>query len=269
MNVSHQLPIRIFYRMPFSIGIAQRVFEVTKTERKHFDLIKAIHDAIRISSLTWKFRHVKGHQDDEYEYEELDIWGKLNVRADDNAKGKMDELLDPNNPLKHTTRIGNEAITILWQHPRKLNQVKIGSKLKSTLTKLIHGDTIRQYWIKSRKKFSADDESRIDWKSFNRAASGADTSRKKWLSKWLSECCGVGRMNLRRGWRKYDNCPRCGQANETVEHVMACPQVEARATWTEAIGELRNWMDKNESEPEMTVTICSTLEAWGNSQSLP
>ena len=35
-----------------SIGIAQQVFEVTKTERKHFDLIKAIHDAIRRSTLT-------------------------------------------------------------------------------------------------------------------------------------------------------------------------------------------------------------------------
>jgi len=76
-------------------------------------------------------------------------------------------------------------------------------------------------------------------------------------------------MNKRRGWREYDNCPRCEQANETVEHVMTCPQDEARATWTEAIGELRNWMDSNESDPEMTETIYSKLEAWGISQPAP
>mmetsp|Transcript_21737 Transcript_21737/g.26649 ORF Transcript_21737/g.26649 Transcript_21737/m.26649 type:complete len:120 (+) Transcript_21737:234-593(+) len=119
--------------------------------------------------------------------------------------------------------------------------MKFGSQLKTTFTKLIHRDVIRKYWITSRKKkFNADDESLIDWKSLNRAAKGADTSRKKWLSKRLSECCGVGRMNIRRGWREYDNCPRCGQANETVEHVMKFPQPEARETWNEAIGELRN-----------------------------
>ena len=76
-------------------------------------------------------------------------------------------------------------------------------------------------------------------------------------------------MNIRRGWREYDNCPRYGQANETVEHVMKCPQLEARETWNEAIGELRNWMEKNNSEPEMTVIICSTLVAWGNLRPLP
>jgi len=76
-------------------------------------------------------------------------------------------------------------------------------------------------------------------------------------------------MNIRRGWREYDNCPRCGQANETVEHVMKFPQPEARETWNEAIGELRNWIEKNNSEPEMIAIICSTLAAWGNLRLLP
>jgi len=153
-----------------SIGIAQQVFEVTKTERKHFDLIKAIHDAIRRSTLTWKFRHVKGHQHDELEYDELDIWGKLNVWVDAHAKEKMTDLLNPDHSLRHTTLIENEAITILWQHPRELTQTKIGSQLKTTLTTLNHRDTIRQYWINSRQKYHANDEVRIDWKGLNRAA---------------------------------------------------------------------------------------------------
>jgi len=125
----------------------------------------------------------------------------------------------------------------------------------TTLTKLIHRDTIRQYWINSGQKFNANDESLIDWKGFNRAANGAYTSRKKWLSKWLSECFGVGRMNIGQGWREYDNYPRCGQANETVEHVMKCPQIEARETWSASIGELRNWMENNNLEPEITVYV--------------
>mmetsp|Transcript_6376 Transcript_6376/g.6881 ORF Transcript_6376/g.6881 Transcript_6376/m.6881 type:complete len:90 (+) Transcript_6376:39-308(+) len=89
--------------------------------------------------------------------------------------------------------------------------MKFESQLKTTFTKLIHRDVIRKYWITSRKKkFNADDESLIDWKSLNRAAKGADTSRTKWLSKWLCECYGVARINLRRGWREYDNCTRTG-----------------------------------------------------------
>jgi len=82
----------------------------------------------------------------------------------------MTDLLNPAHPLRHATRIGNEAIVILWQHPRELTQTKIGSQLKTTLTTLNHRDTIRQYWINSRQKYHANDEVRIDWKGLNRAA---------------------------------------------------------------------------------------------------
>mmetsp|Transcript_11154 Transcript_11154/g.14031 ORF Transcript_11154/g.14031 Transcript_11154/m.14031 type:complete len:92 (+) Transcript_11154:794-1069(+) len=90
----------------------------------------------------------------------------------------MTDLLNPAHPLRHATRIGNEAIVILWQHPRELTQTKIGSQLKTTLTTLMYREIIRQYWINSRKKFDANDEALIGWKGLNRATKGADTSRK-------------------------------------------------------------------------------------------
>ena len=79
------------------------------------------------------------------------------------------------------SRIGNEAITIMWQHPRELTQMKIGSQLKTTttLTKLIHRDAIRQYWINSQKNCNANDESLIDWKSLNKAARGEESNSVK------------------------------------------------------------------------------------------
>jgi len=84
----------------------------------------------------------------------LDIWGKLNVWADAHAKEKMTELLNPEHPLRYTTRIENETITIVWQHPRELTQTKFGSQLKTTLTNNVNPQDNFSYVIYIRIMFS-------------------------------------------------------------------------------------------------------------------
>jgi hypothetical protein len=47
-----------------------------------FDLVRRIRDAVHESPITWKFHHVKGHQDDTYQFQSLDSIAQGNVIVD-------------------------------------------------------------------------------------------------------------------------------------------------------------------------------------------
>ena len=57
---------------------------------KHFDLLTSIQNLINhCSDIMIEFIHIKGHQDDDKDFWELDRWGQLNVIADGIAKDEM------------------------------------------------------------------------------------------------------------------------------------------------------------------------------------
>jgi hypothetical protein len=60
--------------------------EQVDTNGQQFDLISAaVRSALRQSPITWSFRHVKGHQDEDLEVK-LDRWACLNIQMDNLAK---------------------------------------------------------------------------------------------------------------------------------------------------------------------------------------
>ena len=58
-------------------------------DQKSFDYLQVIWRWIRLSPLTFKFRHVSGHQTDHVLYNKLDWWGEMNEKMDFNAKTYM------------------------------------------------------------------------------------------------------------------------------------------------------------------------------------
>ena len=42
-------------------------------------------------SISWKIRHIKGHQDDDNDLESLDRYGQLNVEMDTKAKAHWEQ----------------------------------------------------------------------------------------------------------------------------------------------------------------------------------
>ncbi len=57
-----------------------------RIEDANHDLLQAIHLLWACSPIQWKFRHVRGHQDDHMAISELDGWATLNVETDATAK---------------------------------------------------------------------------------------------------------------------------------------------------------------------------------------
>jgi hypothetical protein len=57
-----------------------------------FDLLAAIHVIRKERPIEWTTLHIKGHQDDHKDVQELDVWGQMNVEADALAKMPFPEL---------------------------------------------------------------------------------------------------------------------------------------------------------------------------------
>jgi hypothetical protein len=239
-----------------------------KSAHKHFDIINSIKLSIKNSPLHWKFKHVKGHQDDYLQFDELDRPAQLNTIVDTLAKDKLTTLLLPQHRNRRRPQhLPHESVEIYWTNERH-HRHKISSSLVKTLTSYIHTSTIRKYWIKKRK-FSEHSRTYIDWESSKRSRLGIDKSKQKWLSKWMTGFCGVGIMLKRYKHQKHSKCPRCLSDNENVHHVLRCTQHGAKSLWTQSIDSLEQWMTRNQGHPELIELIILGLNKWHDQHIIP
>ena len=63
-------------------------------------------------------------------------------------------------------------------------------------------------------------------------------------------------------YQTHSHCPRCGQPQESAQHVLKCRQSEACDLWDNNIDDLYKWMVDNEIQPDMAQTIKDHLLAW-------
>ena len=63
----------------------------------------------------------------------------------------------------------------------------------------------------------------------------------------------------------HSSCPRCGQEEETTQHVLLCREQSATKTWDTALDNLNSWMTDNNSEPEMQDVIITSMKTWRDS----
>ena len=245
-----------------AVKILQHLHKTINPNRKHFDLLTSINIAIMKSPLHWTFSHVYGHQDGKTDISSLDDWAYLNVIADDEAKKKMTHILstvrnwNDNRPLL----IPYETCTLHSQDENG-KHLKVASNLRTTVYNHIHTRDIRNYW-EQKGLFNLANKRTIDWESSAKACEMIAKPRGKWLAKWVSGVCGVGKQLKMWKWQSHSNCPRCLSPNETVEHVIRCRQTEATDLWDHSINELRAWLIANNCNTDMGITICNSLAAW-------
>ena len=72
-------------------------------------MILAIRNKVRETNITWKYQHVRGHQDDHVYYENLDRMSQLNVLMDEGAKVYLVERhVRQQDQQQHQQRIAGE-----------------------------------------------------------------------------------------------------------------------------------------------------------------
>ena len=83
---------------------------------------------------------------------------------------------------------------------------------------------------------------------------------RRCISKLSTGNCAVGKiMQHRKEWT-HSKCPRCGEDNEGVQHVLQCPG--AQAQWEKSMAKLKKWMEENHSAPAIITTVLAHLKSW-------
>ena len=76
-------------------------------------------------------------------------------------------------------------------------------------------------------------------------------------------------MMLRRKDWTHSKCPRCGQEDECTKHVCRCADPEARKQWHQAIKDLEQHMDAQDTDPLITKHVLAMLQAWAQEHDAP
>jgi hypothetical protein len=219
-----------------------------------FDLLKDIRAKWKRLPITVKWHWIKGHQDDDLDYENLDSWAKNNVQADTMAK------LYWNHCEKHGKRLPNQEFSDEgWTF--RYNSSKRSRFKKQDIYEELFGDTTRDHWIE-KKQISVDQIHSIDWDNCERAIKRLPFSRQLWLSKHVSGHCAVGRMMKTRTHWEHSMCPRCLQDNETTEHVLLCQDPRAAEHFERLAKKLDLELVSMETAPELRRTIIRKMTNW-------
>jgi ribonuclease HI len=219
-----------------------------------FDLLKDIRAKIQKLPIKVKWHWIKGHQDDDIDYQNLDSWAKNNVQADTMAK------LYWNYCEKTGKRLPNQVFSNEgWTY--RYNRSKRSRFHKKSIYEELFGDSTCDHWIKKNQIDVAQIHS-IDWENCEKAIKRLPFSRQLWLAKHASGHCPVGRMmKIRKHW-EHSMCPRCLQDNETTEHVLLCQDPRAAEHFTRLAKKLDLELVSMETAPEIRRTIIRKITNW-------
>ena len=204
----------------------RRDIDKISCRNKQSDLLSACTKILLSIPITIQPQHVKGHQDDTTTYNELTFIEQKNVDMDVLAKATVQQYLQDD-----TTNFNNDA-----QHhpysfqPPKLQQQIITENVKNQLYEKIGAHNLHEYWI-SQGRYNGPQIESISWTPLSRAMHSSNATRRRFISKWVSENVATG-ANMKR-WRKrpHDYCPFCKNPKETTSHIIHCNHSDAILNW--------------------------------------
>jgi hypothetical protein len=238
------------------IAVFEHAYDTSK--QPHHDIIHEIRRKLADSRLTWKFRHVDGHQDKHISYHLLDMWGQLNVEMDSIAKVYWNETKPLVLPFYPPSSYGWS----LWVGERKL-----ASWDRESLYNHAQSTPILEHWSK-RRNIPHHLIHSIDWEACEDAIKLLGLTRSLWIPKWLAGFAPVGKVQQRNMFQDHAECPRCS-AFETTAHVLLCPAPQAQRQWDSSLSSLDQWFVKALTLPDLRNAIITRLQSWRNQDGEP
>lgn len=227
--------------------------DVINPSASHFDLISAIRWLLSEIGGTYRWRHIKGHQDDD-ENALLDTWAHFNIQMDLEAKKHWSET-HTINARERPNRIYGETGVLT------INDVKVVVNLKQQLMTYLGSIKAVAHW-EDRFNWGRGNGKKIHWEALGVAVQKERLSRRLWIAKFATGFFGSGRMMLRRNKWPHSNCPRCKVPDETAEHIIRCRNPDAMDKWSRHITELEPWLIANHTSSHIAKAICTKLLQW-------
>jgi len=225
----------------------------------NFDLTSAIWKLLQDSPIQWHNIHVKGHQDDHLQCDKLNRVAQLNVEMDRLAKSfwrhchiHQHAALQPLEPPQHPMHL--EGWT-LWNANTKVTHPN-----RQHLCKLTHDPITTSKWIRL-ERFPDSATSQIDSEMASKHTKALKPGCQRWITKHASHNCGVGTTLAEWQQQEDDQCPRCGQPEDT-NHATRCTGAGATETWTEQMSVPTEWMTEANTHPLLQDTLITNLQRW-------
>ena len=185
------------------------------------------------------------------------------------AKQKLTEALVEDEFLQHRcNNFPHDKCSVSFCDDNHFPHTPIQSNLLKTIRREAGRKRARTYWRK-KKSINADTEHWIDWKVVHKSHKALDPSNNKWLSKWMTGFCGVGKMMKIYGFQTHSKCPKCQQDNETTDHVLQCQSYGTHCLWQKSMRELSTWIADNDGPTELGDIITHNLNAWRQNSPFP
>jgi hypothetical protein len=237
----------------------EQVFDFSRdigtAKSKQSDLIMATRTVIQNMEVTLDHHHVKGHQDDNILLELLPLPAQVNVHTDQKAKRHLRTTLNRTTHLPLDKSHPDGPISVYYKN------VRIFDNLSSNLYDVISIQRLVDYWVHIGR-FPADYQNRISWKSVENTSAILSSAKRRFVSKWVSEECGVSTTLTKWNHRYINGCPFCLSPNENTEHVLCCPQESASRIWCEQLSSLDKHLRKLRTHPNLHQLIISRLSTW-------
>lgn len=199
------------------------------------------------SNLKWTASHIKGHPDNNVDYEELDMWAKINCNMDVGAKALSHNI----SHLPWTTHI----ITHM-----------INKDLKQLICDFYSGTDLLQYWDKKQHQYSSKTADDIDWDSLKKPMHSILQNYQQEVTKHVSGFFGTGKNMVR--WKKWktSNCSRSNALKEEKSHIIKGLEPTATALFDKKMTKWSEWLDEKNTEIGIQAIIIDRLKNWKNNK---
>ena len=182
--------------------------------QKCFDYLQVIQAWIKLSPLTFHFRHVKGHQTDKVNYNQLDWLENCNEVVDGMAKAFLHTCTasSPTNRKIHIQPISHLKKWTLAQDGTKFTSI-----CRDSLYTNLYGSRTLAYWAK--KDNISKDSRRILWEEYQLAMKRTSRAQQQINAKLLSNQCEFAKTIFDRKQQDTHTCPVCNELKEDRTHM--------------------------------------------------
>jgi len=214
-----------------------------------FDILWELYILLKNSTVQWRTHWIKGHQDDHAGYDDLDLWGQLNVDMDLLAKTHWARL-DTQRPRPFSLP-PSPGIWSLWHHNQRITQ------WTTTVADQLHYNPIaRTYWSHKYINFPE-----LDYDAIRMAYRSLPLYYQLRIPKWITQRLPVGDRVVQWGHDNIAVCPRCDASSETHTHVVRCTHPGVQSHLTLWLDSLNLWLQQQHTHPGLRDGVLSILRA--------
>ena len=220
----------------------------------NYDLKHEIRHQLSLLPIAISFSHVKGHKDDDkqFEYDLAQQYTKRNIDMDKQAKEFLHSPPTKLRPHRCAPTYPNQiaclqlhdsVVVSNYLHHVKLNH--LGPRMESRLHQ-------KQILLHSQ-------QSEVNWRAYERAMNRYRTSSKLPIVKLIHDLWPTS-AKLHEWYPEMPaTCLRCSVKNETVEHIFQCRSPHATNSHQQAIKTLQATLEKANTSPIIVTSIIGLL----------